>query len=193
MRRLFFFLFLVTVFLPENSFGQNQELILWARKSSITPWYFYTGEKFTAEARYNLDEEKTMTVCLGKSFGKDSFSVNPEFCGYGGKSKGYGPEIWVLSETEGHSVVSYVQYAKLQNISSFGYAWFQTEKKVSKHFGLGAGTQVLKEERSATAVDLGPSVKVKVGKFSFNVLPMWRATSEDRKMLTVSSGVFYEF
>ena len=174
-------------------FAEDHQLILWTRGKFVTPWYFYTGRHLTAEARYNLDQEKTATVCLGKQIGKESFSVNPEACGYVGKENGYGPEVWVLSETSKSSITSYVQYAKFKKTSAFGYAWFQQETKVTKHVGLGGGVQLFKEGKSGVDFDLGPSVKVRTGKLMFNVLPMWRTTPTDRGKLTISSGIFLEF
>ncbi len=191
MKRLFLLFAMLWV---GNSFGQNShELILWTRGAAVTPWYFYTGNKVTADIRYNLDEEKTAALCLGKSIGGERFSVVPEACAYAGKQKGYGPELWVLSETSKASLTSYIQYAKFREVPSFGYGWFQSEAKLSKHFAFGGGLQATKEGKLDISLDAGPSVKFYAGKMIFNVLPMWRVTPESRGRPTVSSGIFFEF
>ncbi len=191
MKRLV--LFFVVFLSASNCLAQSHELILWARNTSLYPWYFYTGKSVTADVRYALDQDKTVTVCLGKSFGSETFSLIPEVCGYAGDFKGYGPEVWIISETNKYSLESYIQYARFSDDSSFGYSWLQAERKLSTHLAIGGGFQVTKEVGSATEIDLGLSFKATVGKFTFSALPMWRVSPQERGKVVVSSGVSYQF
>ncbi len=182
---------------PQEPSG-SQEISLWSRNTEAYPWYFYTGKKFTADIRYNFDQQKTAAVCIGKKFGKDEFAVIPEACGYVGKTNGYGPEVWFLSDTKKYSLMSYVQYTKMLDTTSYGYSWFQGERKISR-FGFGFGGQVLKNGSSSLEVDFGLSSKVTFGKVSFNFLPMWRVTSSKlgeptgRGDITIFTGIAYTF
>lgn len=183
-----------------SSYGQERnsrgthEVSLWSRNASIYPWYFYTGEKFTADLRYNFDEDRTAGFCLGKQFGKKAFSVIPEACEYIGQAFGLGPELWILSETDKISIESYVQYVKMFNTSSYGYIWLQSERKITRHFGLGLGGQALKVARERFEADLGPALKFTIGKRGYmSLLPMWRITPGERGKTTLYTGFGWTF
>jgi hypothetical protein len=174
--------------------GSEFEVSYWQRGSQKSPWLFYTHKSgLVLDARFNLDEEGTAALCVGQEIGSEKFSIVPEFCGYQGQFAGYGPELWVLSETEKVSVTAYIQYARFLNTSSYGYAWFQSEYKLTKNVGIGAGGQALKWSKDKTEVDLGPSLKIWLGKWYINVVPAFRVTPLDRGKLTPVFGLGYTF
>jgi len=200
--KLFFvMLFLFLFFLIGICYGQPQqtaktesehEVNLWSRNTTVSPWYFYTG-KFVLDARYNFDLDKTGAFCIGKSLGGEKFSIIPEACGYAGTYNGYGPELWILSETKSYSVTSYIQYAKFLDTDSFGYAWIQAERKIGRHVEFGLGGQALKNGANPFEADFGPAGSLKFGKFAINFVPLFRATKEERGKLTLYTGFSFAF
>jgi hypothetical protein len=193
---LFVIIFSVPCFAQDAKQESEIEFSLWTRGNKISPWIFYTGEKFTAEVRHNLDAEGTITACIGKSFGNKSFSLNPEICGYTRKYHGYGPELWILSDTGKFSLTSYLQYARFSDTGSYGFAWFDAEykirnqeKKLFKMFGLGIGGLSLKYGKDPVELDLGPSVKIKVWKLYVNAVPTWRINGPHRGNPTPVFGI----
>lgn len=159
---------------------------------SLSPSYFYSGKRVSAEVRYNWDDDNVGAVCIGKPIGKDSFKLIPEACGYVGKWNGYGPEMWILSETHRFSVVSYVQYVKTVDANQMGYSWFQFQRKASKWLNFGIGGQVLKDGSSPVAVDLGPIVKFIHKRVDFYINPTWRTTTQGRGERVVCTALEYE-
>jgi hypothetical protein len=195
-----FFAIIVFLLLAAPCYGQSTQdaetkngVMLWSRNSTVFPWYFYSGDKLTADMRYNLDQDKTAGFCIGKSFGKKELSVIPEACGYAGKSNGYGPELWVMSDTKKYSVTSYIQYAKFLDTNSFGYAWLQASRKVGKRVELGLGSQAVKEGGNKFELDLGPAANLKLGHFTVSIVPLFRTTSDERGKLTIYAGLSYSF
>ena len=149
----------------------SSQLIFWSRDGAYIPWYFYTGQLFTADIRYGMDEDKTLTACLGKSFGPAKFSINPEFCGDIGKHMGYGPEIWFLSDTSRVSEMSYCQYVKALNDTSYAYCWFESEYKFSSHFNFGGALET-DHGGGSGEVNLGPSFKFFSKGLEFDFQPL---------------------
>lgn len=193
VRRFFVVLMLVATMVATPSFSQNHEVSVWSRDGSISPWYFYSGSKVVVDVRYNLDLDKTLGSCLGKTFGEESFSIVPEVCAYLGEENGFGPELWVLSETKRFSVTSYFQYARFREVKSFEYSWFQAERKISR-LGLGLAGQTTKEKDSTTDVDLGLSTTINLSEqTSLRVIPMWRVTKIDKGDRTLLVGLTYSF
>ncbi len=195
-------LFFVIFFLTGTSMGQSKEqltggeyeVIFSSRNTTLYPWIFYTGSRVTIDARYNFDQIQTGTVCIGKKFGTDALTVIPEVCGYSGRNNGYGPELWLLSETKKFSMTSYFQYAKFLDTKSFGYAWMTAELKASKNFQFGIGAESLKEgSRGTISVGLGPSMKVIRGKMYFTLVPLWKVTPAGRGDRTVFLSVGFVF
>lgn len=194
-------LFVITI--AVLGFAQNQnnnqktselEVSYWSRGSQVSPWIFFTTKNGVVfDARFNLDEDGTAALCVGQEIGSEKFSIVPEFCGYQGRFAGYGPELWILSETEKVSVTAYLQYAKFLNTFSYGFAWFQSEYKLTKNLGLGSGSQTLRWGKDPLEFNFGPSVKVWVGKWYFNFVPTWRVTPLDRGKLTSVFGLGYTF
>ncbi len=182
----------------QTSFAQSIEVSAWARKNAgkvqSYPWIWAEAKGMVAEARYNFDADKTLTACVGKQIGGDAFNIVPEACGYVGKSKGYGPEVFVFSDTKHFALDSYVQYAKIINGKSFGYTWLQATAEVS-HFGFGIASQATKEgTHGVVDVDLGPSVKIHFTKsVTLNVADMFRATKSGRKEQTYVAGFIVNF
>ena len=191
--------FLIVLF-GALSFGGAQEkaspenqMILWSKDGNFSEWYFYTGNKFVAEIRNGTDEDRTVTTCLGKSFGKEKFSVIPEACGYFGREKGLGPQFWVLSETKKFSLSSYAQYARLRRDKSFGYYWFEGEAKTTKHFMPGLGFEIQREVHEPKEIDFGPSTELTFGRFVFQFFPLWTVSKNDRGELHIHTGLIYNF
>ena len=160
---------------------------------NVSEWYFFTGKKFTADVRYNIDDENTVTACGGKQFGKDAFSVIPEICGYAGRRKGLGPEVWILSETKKLSLSSYVQYARLRDENSFGYFWLEGEGKVSKHFQPGLASETEKDVGQPPRLDIGVAAKFIFGRFGVNAYPLWTVTPNGRGDTHIRTGLSYSF
>ena len=152
-----------------------------------------SGKKFTADVRYNIDDEKTVSACIGKSFGKDIFAVIPEFCGYAGRGKGFGPELWALSETKKFSLSSYVQYARLRDENSFVYLWLEGEGKVSKHFQPGLASETEKDVGQSPRLDLGFAAKLTFGRFGVSAYPLWTVTPKLRGDTHMRAGLSYSF
>jgi hypothetical protein len=178
---------------PRKNPAPEQQLMLWSIDGNLSPWYFYSNPKFTSELRYNIDEQKTVTACIGKLLGKDVFSVIPEMCAYAGLGKGYGPEVWAFSETKRLSVSSYLQYAKLRGENSFGFFWLEGEGKASKHFQPGLATELEKDVNESPRVDLGLSSRFTFGKFVVNAFPLWTVTSNCRGDTHIRAGITYNF
>lgn len=191
--KLFFATLVAMLATAATTSAQTQEVSLWSRNTGIYPWYFYTGRVVVVDARFNFDEKKTLAGCLGKKFGGKVLNIIPEVCGYAGQENGYGPELWVLHDSKKYSVMSYVQYARFLKAPAFGYAWFQTEMKIS-WLGIGVAGQATKEKQGTLDVDFGPSVKINFGrKIHLGVMPMLRVTPTGRMEKTVFLNLAYMF
>jgi hypothetical protein len=186
---------LFVIFFSGLCFAQSSEteVSYWSRGKSIAPWLYHTNKYVVTEVRYNLDQDHTFGVCLGKEIGSKKFSVVPEACAYTGRYHGWGPELWLLSETEKFEMWSYIQYAKFFDTSSFGYAWFQAERKIWRGLGIGPAAQFLKDGKDPLEADLGGSMKLSVGRWYFNIAPTWRVTKLDRGNPTLVTGVGFTF
>ena len=192
---------LIVIAMTMICFGQSEatspaesepkgEVSLWAQDGgNLAPWIFYSGKRMTAEVRYNWDDKGVVGACIGKAFGTDALTLIPEACGYSGKFSGYGPELWINSDTKKFFLSSYVQYAKMKGTTSYGYVWFQSDYKIHKNLGIGLGAQSLKDGKEASSADFGLSIVFRTEKFYINGLPLWRATSEKRGEFTSYVGI----
>jgi hypothetical protein len=103
------------------------------------PWYTYFGEKFTADARYNYDQKKTLGLYFGKKFGSRKFSVVAEAGMLAGQYKGIGPELHILASVRGWEVFTQSQYSKgLKGCTDFQYHWVDVLRPIGKHWAVGA-------------------------------------------------------
>ena len=195
MRNILFsllFVFLTTSF---SVFGQNNELNFWNKNAEFgtsSLWYLYYGDKIFVDARYGYDDLKTGEFGLGKKFGSDTFAVVPKFCGYYGRTKGYGPELLAYSETEHIQMFSQTQYLHGTGNKSFFYNFTVVNVVVAKHVAIGAAGQVFKEIKgSPTTADIGPSLQITFGKVALRVWPNWAVDKASRGRNSIWMGVGY--
>jgi hypothetical protein len=191
-----FFLFFSTAI----SYGQAQDQPkpTWTQVrveslgSMVSGAIYRDNNKFVLDANYNYDFSRTATVCLGKNFGSDKFSVIPEVCGLFGLYNGMGPKVWFYSDTNGHFFEAYLQYAKMDKDSSFAYAWLQAEKKVGYGIRLGIASQSLKEDASRSfKTDIGPSISMVLRKHvTLSFAPLFSTNSGK---VTPYARIAYDF
>lgn len=141
-----------------------------------SPWLFCTGTKgLVVDVRPFVDAPGTLTTCIGKSLGGSKFNLSPEFCGYVGRYRGFGPEAWVSSLTrDGRiSFSSYLQHAKFTGgTESFGYTWIQPEWKFSS-LGLGVTSEFSKTKKEGFEANMGASITIPLKRgVSVNLAPM---------------------
>ena len=194
MRFSIFTLFVFVLF-TTNLSGQNNDLNVWTMagefKSTLV-WFIHYGDKIVVDGRYNYDADKTAGFCLGKKIGKDSLAFVPEVCGYYGRTKGYGPELIMYSETNHLLVFSQTQFVKGAGNKSFTYDWTDVLFVVNKHLTVGAGGQAFKEiSGDPTTVDIGPQTKLSFGKIFFRVWPKWATDPANRGQKSLWMGVGY--
>lgn len=182
-----FFVIIIVLFFPTAIFGQSNELYFQMYGSTPVGWYFHTHaadnklKGFTEDLRFNFDEPKTLTGCVGKTFGSDRFNIIPEACGYAGLFHGYGPELLFNSDTKKYFMFSYIQYAKFVDTVSFGYGWLQADRKVGKRLEFGVGGQVLKEGSNPFWANLGPAVKIHLNsRFAINFVPLYGVAGAEK-------------
>jgi len=159
----------------------------------LSPSFLYVGKSISAEVRYNWDDHRVGAACIGKPTGKDSLKLILEACGFVGNWNGFGPQVWILSETHRFSLVSYVQYAKPVDANQMGSQWGQFEGKLSRWLNLGLGGQAFQVSGSPLAVDLGPAIKLIHKRWDLSAMPMWRTTIQGRGEKRVYVGLGYEF
>ena len=161
--------------------GQSNDLSVWdlhtERKHTPYVQYLHTGGKVVAFARYNYDASRTVGLCAGPKIGREFFSVVPEGCGYYGKSRGYGPEVLVFSETTRVSFVQQTQYfLGTAGARRFVYDFTDLRVKMGRHLSAGVYAQFLAERGEKSQTDVGPSARINIGKSYIFISPMASAS-----------------
>ena len=193
--KLFFVIFLFSL-AAAHCYGQQSketwtQISMESIGSNVSGGIYRDNNILVFDANYNYDFAKTATVCAGKNFGNDKFSVIPEFCGLVGLFNGGGPKVWFYSDTNNHFFESYLQYAKVNKNASFAYAWFQAEKKIGRGIRFGIAGQSLRESASRSfKTDIGPSASIKIKKhLTLSFSPLFGTSGR----ITPYAKIAYEF
>ena len=188
-------LFLVVALPP--ACAQSNDLSVWdlhTERGGYTPYvqYLHVGGKVVAFARYNYDAPRTAGLCAGPKIGHDSFAIVPEACGYYGKTRGYGPEVLLFSETRMVSFVQQTQYfLGTAGARRFVYDFTDLRVKMGRHLSAGAYAQFFNELGQKPQTDVGPSGRVNIGKAYVFISPMASASRTTRGQKTVLIGLGY--
>ena len=175
--------------------GQSNDLSVWdlhTEGNQHIPYvqYLHVGARVVAFARYNYDASRTVGLCAGPKIGRESFSVVPEGCGYYGKSRGYGPEVLIFSETRRVSYVQQTQYfLGTAGAGRFVYDFTDLRFKFGRHLSAGAYAQFLNELGQKPSIDVGPSGRINVGRAYIFISPMASASRTTRGKKTVLVGL----
>lgn len=189
MRSLIFAILIVC----STLFGQENDLSMWAKNTAVIPWYLHIDKKVVVDLRYNFDAKRTGGICIGKAIGKESLTLIPEACGYIGQTNGYGPELLILAGHGKYSVFSQNQFFQaVGGDTSYFYHWTDFQIKVVKGFSAGFGEQICKSINDDPGqIDVGPSVKLAVGKIYFKFWPTWSVGPANRGEFATLVGVGY--
>jgi hypothetical protein len=132
-------------------------------KTTVIPWYVYSGPHATVDTRFNFDQRNTFALFLGKSFAKGKLSITPYLGGMVGDYSGTSAQLNFFVSSGKKSLFVMNQYAWMDRSPNFAYHWADGLVQINKHLALGFDEQAYKEPRGDWYVDVGPVAKVSVG------------------------------
>lgn len=195
MKKVATFIVLGLLLCSAGAYAQDN-LSLWTkyRGGTITmiPWYVFDNGKVFVDARYNFDALKTGAVLVGKSFGDSSLMFSPAVGGMVGNYRAVSPELNVSGTLGKINFFTLNQYSfGLGSSPDFAYHWLDLLYPLGnggKVF-VGLNEQVYWEPHTSAQIDLGPVVKVVIGKHCF--VKVWYAfANEGANKIFLGIGVF---
>jgi hypothetical protein len=163
-------------------FGIHQN---WDNKNITLSWTTYTKNKLSVQIRTGFDAANTVAIIPGRIFKIKKTLIVPECGVLVGEYASISPEYYIVTQFRKLDFYLFGQYSiGLYKNNSFAYTYNQaTIKYKNCRIGIGGQYHITTETKSQF-MDIGPQVKVLMGKdkdfyikpwFTFDPINHWRS------------------
>lgn len=176
-------LLLAVAFIVSNSNAQKKELKYhdigiytsfdWSAEESVVviPQTWMYINDYYIEARYNYEDQKTVSLYFGKAFTIDKiaeYEITPMIGVVVGKTNGISPGLNFQLEYKRFSTFTQCQYTFDFNRSanSFFWNWSGFDISISKYIGVGGSVQVFEPNKGNGVYRAGPMLSFRQNSFS---------------------------
>lgn len=129
-------------------------------ETTITPQAWIYIKNCYLEARYNYEDNKTISLYVGRAFQIKNGEITPMIAAVVGKTMGVSHGINFEFKHNAFSTFTQCQYTfnLRDNNKSFFWDWSGFNFDISKYFGLGGAFQVLKQNGNSPLYKVAPMI-----------------------------------